>query len=121
MKENKPRPSHSSSHNSSNYDRNSRDDSRRDNHRHSRRDHDGRGYDSRPKSSRFSFFLGQFFGLVYNLAVLYVVYDLVQQDRQELALNVFAINAGVMIFAILISFVERKFFRKNHDRRFKRR
>lgn len=56
---------------------------------------------------RFFFATGQLFGLVYNLAVLYIVYDFAMRGHEDFAVKIFAINAGIMAFAIIISFFER--------------
>ena len=68
-------------------------------------------------SNVFSFRLGQIFGLIYNLAVLYLVYDLIQGDEKELAVKIFAINAAVIIFALLVTSIERKVLSRKPPRR----
>ena len=68
-------------------------------------------------SNVFSFRLGQVFGLIYNLAVLYLVYDLIQDGERELAIKIFAINAAVIIFALLVTSIERKVLSRKPPRR----
>lgn len=130
MKENQPRTHQSSQ----NFDRN-RDGDRdfreprgRDRSDSSDRDRRDGGYRhkpyEKPKSGRFLFVFGQLFGLVYNLAVLYFVYFLVQNGNESLALKIFAINAGVMMSAIFLSMLERRLFPRakfDRNRKFNRR
>lgn len=52
--------------------------------------------------------IGQIFGLIYNLGLLYVVYDLIKSGNAELALQIFVINAILMAFAIVVTTAERK-------------
>ena len=68
-------------------------------------------------SNVFSFRLGQLFGLIYNLAVLYLVYDLIGDGEKELAVKIFAINAAVIIFALLVTSIERKVLSRKPPRR----
>ena len=46
--------------------------------------------------------LGQFFGLIYNIALVYFVCDLAKSGNQKLALIIFSINAFVIIFAAVL-------------------
>lgn len=62
------------------------------------------------KSHNISTRIGQVFGLVYNLGLLYVVYDLINTGEKELAIKLFTINAALMMFAILVTTFERKVF-----------
>ncbi len=62
---------------------------------------------------------GQFFGLVYNIALLYVVYDLISSGEKDLGVKIFTINALVMIFAILATTIERKVFSRRPSNRFR--
>ena len=78
------------------------------------------------RTSTSTFRLGQVFGLIYNLAVLYLVYDLVQDGEKDLALKIFVLNIGIIAFALLVTSVERKVLtrkpaRKSRDRNFKGR
>ena len=69
------------------------------------------------KSNIFSFRMGQLFGFIYNVALLGLVYDLIQNEEKELALNIFAINAGVIAFALLVTAIERKVLSRKPARR----
>jgi len=78
------------------------------------------------RSNTLTFRLGQIFGLVYHLAVLYLVYSLVQSGDRDLALKVLALNVALVAFAILVTAVERKILsrkpaRKSRDKNFKPR
>ncbi len=77
------------------------------------------------KSQNNTFRLGQLFGFAYNIALLYLVYDLIQQEEKKLALAIFVINALVIIFGLLITSSQRRpSSRKpgrNGDRRFQGR
>ncbi len=78
------------------------------------------------KSNTVTFRLGQVFGLIYHLAVLYVVYNLIQDGEQSLALKIFAANLALVAFALLVTGVERKILsrkpaRKGRDKNFKPR
>jgi uncharacterized membrane protein len=50
----------------------------------------------------FSFRIGQIFGIIYNILILAVVVDLSQNGNNELALQIFFINALLMALAILV-------------------
>lgn len=69
------------------------------------------------KSNTLTFRLGQVFGLVYNLAVLYVVYTLIQDGEKTLALKIFAANLALIAFAILVTGVERKVLNRKPARK----
>lgn len=62
------------------------------------------------KSHNFSTRLGQVCGLVYNVALLGVVYNLINSGEKELAFKLFSINAAVMLFVIVITTFERRVF-----------
>ncbi len=64
------------------------------------------------KASSSSFRAGQIFGLIYNLALLYFVYDLVQNGDRDLAIKIFALNVGIIAFALLVTSIERRVFSK---------
>ncbi len=78
------------------------------------------------KSHILSFRLGQFFGFVYNIALLYITYDLIKSGEKKLAVIIFASNIMLIVFALIVTKIERKIInrkppRKNRDeRRFKR-
>lgn len=73
----------------------------------------------RSNSKRF----GQVFGLIYNIVLIYFVVDLARSGNEKLALEIFAINAAVVIFAALLNKRSsknkgdrRKNFRPRNDR-----
>jgi hypothetical protein len=69
------------------------------------------------RSNIFSFRLGQAFGLIYNLALLCLVYDLIQDGEKGLALKIFALNAAIIAFALLVTSIERRVLSKKPPRR----
>lgn len=89
--------------------------------RENRRFHDQRRH--HPRSNFNSFRLGQIFGIIYNLAVLFLVYKLVQSQERDLALKVFFGNAALIAFGFLITSFNRKnnFNKPRRDRRFRNR
>jgi hypothetical protein len=69
--------------------------------------------DKYTKSTSTTFRLGQICGLTYNLALLYLVYDLVQDGEKDLAFKLFVLNLVIIGFGLLVTSVERKIlFRK---------
>ena len=69
--------------------------------------------DKYTKSTTTTFRLGQICGLTYNLAFLYLVYDLAQDGERALALKIFILNLVIIAFGLLVTSVERKIlFRK---------
>jgi uncharacterized membrane protein len=60
---------------------------------------------------------GQLFGAVYNLLLLYVIYDLSQTGNKLLAFNLFLINALLIGLAIVVTFTERKLTTRKPPRR----
>ena len=72
-------------------------------HRHSWQD---RYLKSHNISGRF----GKIAGLIYNIALLYLVYNLISSGEKELALKLFSINAAVTAFVIIITTFERRVF-----------
>lgn len=72
------------------------------------------------------FRLGQVCGLIYNLALLFLIYDLIQDGEKNLALKLFAANIALIVFALLITSIERRILsrkppRRNHNSRFQGR
>ena len=61
-------------------------------------------------SYNLTFRFGQLVGLIYNLGLLCIIYKLINSGDKELALQLFAINAAIMAFAILATTIERKIF-----------
>lgn len=65
----------------------------------------------------FSFRLGQFFGLIYNLGLLYLAYDLIKDGEKTLAFKILALNFGIIAFAILVTAIERKVLSRKPPRK----
>lgn len=73
------------------------------NHRHS-------WQDKYLKSHNFNTRLGYICGLLYNIALLAIVYKLIRVEEKDLAMQLFYINAGTMIFIALLTTFERRVF-----------
>lgn len=86
----------------------------RNNNRPERREQDQQKF----RSDILTFRLGQFFGFLYNTALLAFIYDLIKEGNQDLAIKLFTINATLIGFVFLVTTIERKFFRK---KRFEKR
>lgn len=69
------------------------------------------------KSNTLTFRLGQVFGLIYNLAVLYVVYTLIQDGEKNLALKLFITNIALIAFSLVVTGVERKILSRKPARK----
>ena len=67
-------------------------------------------------SHNVTYRVGQFFGVAYNAGLLYLVYSLIESGEKSLALNIFSINAAIMVFAILATTIERKIFSRRPSR-----
>jgi len=77
-------------------------------------------------TNNFNFRLGQVCGLIYNLALLYLIYDLIQGGEKNLALKLFVGNLAIIAFALLVTSIERRVLsrkppRRNHNSRFPNR
>ncbi|NBV05751.1 MAG: DUF2335 domain-containing protein [Proteobacteria bacterium] len=62
------------------------------------------------KSHNISSRIGKACGLSYNIALLYLIYNLINSGEKELALKLFSINAAVTAFVIIITTFERRVF-----------
>jgi uncharacterized membrane protein len=62
------------------------------------------------KSHNISTRIGQICGLVYNIILLGVVYNLINSGEKELAMNLFTINAVVIAFVVIVTTFERRVF-----------
>ncbi len=73
----------------------------------------------RPKKrgKSLSFRLGQIFSFGYNLAVIYLVYTLIQQGEKDLALKIFFGNLMLIAFALILTFFSNKAFAERSSRR----
>ena len=69
------------------------------------------------KLYNFNYKAGLLFGFVYNVALLAVIYNLINQDKQSLALKLFVVNAALIAFAIIVTAVERKITTRKPPRR----
>jgi hypothetical protein len=70
-------------------------------------------YHNRPynenRQRRNSFFrAGQIFSFLYHLTSLGLMYLLVKEGEKELAVKILMVNAGLVVFALLLAAVERK-------------
>lgn len=61
--------------------------------------------------------LGQIFGFAYNVLLLYIIFKLVRNGDTASAIKIFAVNALLIIAAIIITFTERKITTKKPPRR----
>ncbi len=90
-----------------------------DNRSGNRRNNYSRNNNSRSrKRSMSTFKLGQIFSITYNIALLSFVFYLVKNGKDDLAIKIFAINAALIAFGILITFIERNFVKKNKGRNY---
>jgi uncharacterized membrane protein len=79
-------------------------------------DHRHKLQENQQIANNISYFFGMIFGLVYNLALLYFIYDLVQRDLRSFALKLFIINAFLIITCFsLLTFSRKISFRKNQN------
>jgi uncharacterized membrane protein len=69
------------------------------------------------KVNSLTFRLGQLFGLIYNLAVLYLIYSLIKEGEKDLALKIFVLNLVIIAFALLVTTIERKILWRKPARR----
>jgi uncharacterized membrane protein len=85
-------------------------------------DHRHKLQENQQKANNSSYFFGMILGVIYNLSLLYLIYDLVNDGFRALALKLFIINAflilscfGLLTFSRKLSF--KKPFNKNYDNR----
>lgn len=69
------------------------------------------------KFHNFSYKSGIFCGFLYNVALLALVYKLIEIGKSGLALKLFVINAVLIAFAITVTFVERRLVTRKPPRR----
>lgn len=85
-------------------------------------DHRHKLQENQQKANNISYFFGMIFGLFYNLALLYFIYDLVQRDLRSFAIKLFIINAILIITCFsLLTFSRKISLRKNNNKNFPRR
>ena len=85
-------------------------------------DHRHKLQENQQKANNTSYFFGMILGVIYNLSLLYLIYDLINDGYRALALKLFIINAflilscfGLLTFSRKLSF--KKPFNKNYDNR----
>ena len=85
-------------------------------------DHRHKLQDNQQKANNSSYFFVMIFGTIYNLGLLFLIYDLINQGYRGLALKLFIINAllilacfGLLTFSRKLSF--KKPYNKNYDNR----
>jgi len=61
--------------------------------------------------------IGLLFGFIYNVGLLFIIFNLVKQGNQPLALRLFVINALLITFAIIATNIERKIITRKPPRR----
>jgi uncharacterized membrane protein len=69
------------------------------------------------KSHNFSYRTGQFFGLIYNLALLGLIFTLINNGDKELAVKLLTINAVLIFLALIVTTTERKLVARKPPRR----
>jgi len=69
------------------------------------------------KFHSFSYKFGLCFGFVYNIALLFLVSNLIKEGNKDLAVKLFAINAGLIIFAVIVTAIERRVVTRKPPRR----
>ena len=60
------------------------------------------------KFHSFSYKIGLLFGFIYNVGLLVLIFNLIKQGNHSLALKLFIINTAMIIFAIIVTSIERK-------------
>ncbi|MES2676700.1 MAG: DUF2335 domain-containing protein [Pseudomonadota bacterium] len=80
-------------------------------------DHRHSWQDKYLKLYNFNYKAGLLFGFIYNIALLAVIYDLINQHKESLALKLFVVNAALIAFAIIVTVVERKVTTRKPPRR----
>ena len=85
-------------------------------------DHRHKLQENQQKANNSSYFFGMILGVIYNLSLLYLIYDLINDGYRALALKLFIINAflilscfGLLTFSRKLSF--KKPYNKNYDNR----
>ena len=69
------------------------------------------------KFHSFSYKIGLLFGFIYNVGLLFLIYNLIKQGDQSLALKLFVVNALLIVFAIIVTAIERKITTRKPPRR----
>ncbi len=89
-------------------------------HRHSNQENSRRDHSDSRQGNDLVKKIGQFFGLIYNLAVLALVANLAKNDKDQLAAIIFVSNSLIVVLAMI--FIKRPFSKKlpPRNRNFKR-
>ncbi len=69
------------------------------------------------KLYNFNYKAGLLFGFIYNVALLAVIYILINDHKESLALKLFVVNAALIAFAIIVTAVERRITTRKPPRR----
>jgi uncharacterized membrane protein len=69
------------------------------------------------KSHTANLRFGQSLGFLYNITLLYVVYSLISSGEKKLAVIIFALNAFIISFGLLVTTIERKVIHKKPMRK----
>lgn len=69
------------------------------------------------KFHNFSYKAGLVCGFIYNIALLALIYKLIEGDKPKLALKLFVVNAILIAFALIVTYVERKITTRKPPRR----
>ena len=81
------------------------------------RNHDSRWHNEH-RHKRNSFFrAGQIFSILYHLSSFALAYLLVKEGEQTLAFKLLLLNAGLVIFALLLAAIERRFNSSRYSNR----
>lgn len=60
------------------------------------------------KKAQFTFRSGQFFGFLYNIGILAIVYQLITQGNNEFALKIFLAHTALVITVIVTSLLGKR-------------
>ena len=80
-------------------------------------DHRHSWQDKYLKLYNFNYKAGLLFGFIYNIALLVMIYYLINQDKESLALKLFVVNAALISFAVIVTALERKITTRKPPRR----
>ena len=82
-------------------------------------DHRHKLQENQQKANNSSYFYGMIFGVIYNLGLLYLIYDLINQGYRSLALKLFIINAFLILSCFsLLTFSRKMSARKPNNKNY---
>ena len=58
--------------------------------------------------AQITFRAGQFFGFLYNVGILAIIYQLINNDHNDLALKIFLAHSALAITTIIVSLLGKK-------------